>query len=92
MIHFQKIFNPDIYPERLSRLISSIIGTNVTVKYIMSNEDSMLPSTSLLLLDIIVQLEDGSIANVEIQKIHTHFPVSECHAIPQIYYFANIHA
>lgn len=26
------------------------------------------------------------------KKIHTHFPVNECHAIPQIYYFANIHA
>uniref|UniRef100_UPI004028A370 PD-(D/E)XK nuclease family transposase n=2 Tax=Coprococcus sp. TaxID=2049024 RepID=UPI004028A370 len=71
---FKKLFNPDIYPERLSRLISSIIGTNVIVKCILSNEDSMLPSTSLLLLDIIVQLEDGSIANVEIQKIPYTFP------------------
>ena len=71
---FKKLFNPDIYPERLSSLISSIIGTNVTVKCILSNEDSMLPSTSLLLLDIIVQLEDGSIANVEIQKIPYTFP------------------
>ena len=71
---FKKLFNPDVYPERLSRLISSIIGTKVTVKCILSNEDSMLPSTSLLLLDIIVQLEDGSIANVEIQKIPYTFP------------------
>ena len=71
---FKKLFNPDVYPERLSRLVSSIIGTNVTVKCILSNEDSMLPSTSLLLLDIIVQLEDGSIANVEIQKIPYTFP------------------
>ena len=71
---FKKLFNPDVYPERLSRLISSIIGTNVTVKCILSNEDSMLPSTSLLLLDIIVQLEDGSIANVKIQKIPYTFP------------------
>ena len=71
---FKKLFNSDVYPERLSRLISSIIGTNVTVKCILSNEDSMLPSTSLLLLDIIVQLEDGSIANVEIQKIPYTFP------------------
>ena len=71
---FKKLFNPDIYPERLSSLISSIIGTKVTVQCILSNEDSMLPSTSLLLLDIIVQLEDGSIANVEIQKIPYTFP------------------
>ena len=71
---FKKLFNPDIYPERLSSLISSIIGTKVTVQCILSNEDSMLPSTSLLLLDIIVQLEDGSIANVEIQKNPYTFP------------------
>ena len=48
---FKKLFNPDIYPERLSCLISSIIGTRVTVQCILSNEDSMLPSTSLLLLE-----------------------------------------
>ena len=60
---FKKLFNPDIYPERLSSLISSIIGTKVTVQCILSNEDSMLPSTSLLLL-----------ANVEIQKIPYAFP------------------
>ena len=71
---FKKLFNPDIYPERLSSLISSIIGTKVTVQCILSNEDSMLPSTSLLLLDILVKLEDGSIANVEIQKIPYTFP------------------
>ena len=71
---FKKLFNPDIYPERLSSLISSIIGTKVTVQCILSNEDSMLPSTSLLLLDILVQLEDDSIANVEIQKIPYAFP------------------
>ena len=71
---FKKLFNPDIYPERLSSLISSIIGTKVTVQCILSNEDSMLPSTSLLLLDILVQLENGSIANVEIQKIPYTFP------------------
>ena len=39
---FKKLFNPDIYPERLSSLISSIIGTRVTVRCILSNEDSML--------------------------------------------------
>ena len=71
---FKKLFNPDIYPERLSSLISSIIGTKVTIQCILSNEDSMLPSTSLLLLDILVELEGGSIANVEILKIPYTFP------------------
>ena len=39
-----------------------------------SREGFLKQSTSLLLLDIIVQLEDGSIANVEIQKIPYTFP------------------
>ena len=46
---FKKLFNPDIYPERLSSLISSIIDIRVTVQCILSNEDSMLAYTHLLL-------------------------------------------
>ncbi len=34
--------------------------------------------TSLLILDIVVQLEDGSIANVEVQRIGYAFPGSRC--------------
>lgn len=34
----------------------------------------MLQGTSLLIMDIVVELEDGSIANVEIQKISYLFP------------------
>ena len=71
---FKKLFQPDIYPERLSSLISSILGTDVTVCDILPNEESMLPANSMLIMDILVQLNDGSIANVEIQKIPYAFP------------------
>ena len=37
-------------------------------------EESLLQGTSLLIMDIVVELEDGSIANVEIQKISYLFP------------------
>ena len=71
---FKKIFNPDIYPERLSSFISSIIGVPVTVKCVLSNEEHLLHGTALLIMDILVELHDGSIANVEIQKMSFYFP------------------
>ena len=71
---FKKLFQPDVYPERLSSLISSILRTEVTVCGILSNEESLLPANSMLIMDILVQMKDGSIANVEIQKIPYAFP------------------
>ena len=71
---FKRIFNPDIHPERLNELISSIIGQRVTVEAVLPCEDIALSVDSLLIMDIIVRLDDGSIANVEIQKIPYNFP------------------
>ena len=71
---FKKMFNPDAYPERLSGFISSVIGKTMKVKYALPAEESLLQGTSLLVMDIVVELEDGSIANVEIQKISYLFP------------------
>ena len=61
-------FNPDIHPDRLSRLISAILGQEVTVTAVLSNEDTLLKGNSLLIMDIVVRLADGSITTVEIQK------------------------
>ena len=71
---FKKLFNPDIYPERLENFISSVLKKKVKIKCVLSQEDSQLQGATLLILDIIVELEDGSIANVEIQKISYLFP------------------
>ena len=71
---FKKLFNPDIYPDRLAGFISSVLKRQVKIKDILSQEDSQLQGTSLLIMDIVVELEDGSIANVEIQKISYLFP------------------
>lgn len=66
---FKRIFHPDIHPERLSRLLSSLLGIKVKVKSILPIEDNPLNGDSLLIMDILVELEDGSLANIEIQKI-----------------------
>lgn len=55
-------------------MISSIIGISVRVVRVLPQQESMLDGNALLIMDILVQLEDGSLANVEIQKIPYEFP------------------
>ena len=71
---FKKLFQPDIYPERLSSLISSILGTDVTVCGILPNEESLLPANSILIMNVLAQMKDGSTVTVGIQKIPYTFP------------------
>ena len=67
---FKEILSPELAPERLSNLLSIIIGRKVTVKCQLSNDNSRLgDEMSLVITDIVVELEDGSIANVEVQKL-----------------------
>ena len=76
---FKRIFNADTHPDRLSRLISSILGQEVTVTEILSNEDTLLKGNSLLIMDIVVRLANGSITTVEIQIQKQRTPLSIRH-------------
>ncbi len=71
---FKRIFHPDIHPDRLSRLVSSILGIKVRVVRILPSEDSLLDGGSLLIMDLLGELEDGSLINIEIQKQGYTFP------------------
>ena len=71
---FKRIFHPDLHPERLSRLVSSLLGINVRIIRILPNEDSMLDGESILIMDLLGELEDGSLINIEIQKQAYAFP------------------
>lgn len=71
---FKRIFHPDIHPDRLSRLVSSILGVTVRVLRLLPNEDSMIDGGTLLIMDLLGELEDGSLINVEIQKQGYAFP------------------
>ena len=70
---FKKIFDVHEHPERLSSLISSIIGKKVIVKEVLNSEHRIFKDSPLLVMDILVELEDGSYSNVEIQKIGYYF-------------------
>ncbi len=45
---FKKIFHPDVHPDRLSRLISSLLGQEVTILQVLPSEDCVLAEDSLL--------------------------------------------
>ncbi len=66
---FKCMFHPDRHPDWLSHLLSAIIGEPVTVESVLPSESTAISIDSLLIMDIVVRLSDGSLANVEIQKI-----------------------
>ena len=73
--YFKEIFNPEYDNERLSELLSCILNRMVKVITVLPNDGTRLSDeNTLLIADIVVELEDGSIANVEIQKIGYQFP------------------
>ena len=73
--YFKAVMNPDTRPERLNDFLSEILGKKVKILKVLPNESAQIAAeSSLLIMDIVVQFEDGSIANVEIQKIGYLFP------------------
>ncbi|MGN0513610.1 MAG: PD-(D/E)XK nuclease family transposase [Lachnospiraceae bacterium] len=65
---FKMIFHPDIHPDRLSSLISSLIGEEVCVKKVLPLENCFMHGERMIVMDILVEAQDGSLANVEVQK------------------------
>lgn len=73
---FQHIFNPELHPERLTLLLSAILKQKVKIIHVMPREGKRLShDSSLVIMDILVELEDGSYVNVEIQKFGYYFPM-----------------
>ena len=69
---FKKIFNPVERRDRLSELVSCLLGQKVTVLEVFPNEDSQFLGV-MIIMDMVVLMADGSIANIEIQKISYDF-------------------
>lgn len=76
---FKEIMNPEYAPERLNELISLLLGENVKVLKVLPNDSTRIADeTTLVIMDIVVELTDGSITNVEVQKIGYAFPGQRC--------------
>lgn len=72
---FKEVMNPEYDSKRLESLLSVLLGRKVKIINILPNDTTRIADEmTLLITDIIVELEDGSLANVEIQKIGYAFP------------------
>lgn len=72
---FKEIFSLEYHPERIERILTLLLQREVIIKQILPNDSVRIADEcTLLITDIVVELEDGSHANIEIQKIGYAFP------------------
>lgn len=66
---FKKIFRYEEHPGRLESFLTAILGFEVKILNILPIENNkMIESGSVLIMDMVVKAYDGSIINVEMQK------------------------
>ena len=76
---FKAVFNPQQYAYRLEEFLSLCLGEEVKILHALPTESSRLTDEgSLLVMDLLVQLESGALADVEIQKVGYLFPGQRC--------------
>ena len=76
---FKEAMNPEYSTKPLDSMLSAFLGFPVHIFAVLPNDSTRISDeTSLLITDIVVELEDGSLANVEIQKIGYAFPGERC--------------
>lgn len=76
---FKEILNPEYVPERFNDFLSCMLCQKVRVLKVLPGDSTRIASeSSLLITDIVVELADGSIANVEMQKVGYLFPGQRC--------------
>lgn len=77
--YFKEVMNPEYDTSRLESFLEVVIGEKVRILKQLPNDDVRLEDeNTLLVTDIIVELADGSIANVEVQKIGYMFTGPRC--------------
>ena len=76
---FKEIMNPEYTPKRLEDFLSLVLSRRVKLVQILPPDSARIANESaFLIMDIVVELDDGSIANVEVQKIGYRFPGERC--------------
>ncbi len=71
---FKAIMDPERDPARLNDLLSLLMERNVSVVAVLPHEGGRVTPDTLVVMDIIVRLEDGSLTTVEVQKYGYAFP------------------
>ncbi len=71
---YKHVFDPECNPERLEDFLSELFGESVKIEQVLAKEgNKLVEEGSLVVMDIIVRLSDGSIVDVEMQKYGYHF-------------------
>ena len=71
---FKQIMDPILHPHRLEQFLSTILEQKVHIKQVLQKEGTKLSEKgSLVIMDIVLELEDGSIIDVEMQKVGYQF-------------------
>ena len=72
---FKRIMNPDTHPERLEQFLSALLEQPARIRSVLPVEGTKLSDGgSLVIMDILMELSDGTIVDVEMQKIGYAFP------------------
>lgn len=72
---FKEVMNPEYDAGRLEDFLSQLLKQHVKIVKVLPNDSVRIAmENSLLITDLVVQLADGSLANIEIQKIGYMFP------------------
>lgn len=67
---FKYVFDPERHPERLKDFLSEVLGQKVIIEEVLEREGNKLAEGgTLIVMDVIVRLSDGTIVDVEMQKI-----------------------
>ena len=92
---FKEIMNPEYAPDRLNELLSLLLNQQIKVLKVLPTDSTRIASeSSLLIMDLTVELADGSIGNIEVQKIGYAFPGqrSACYSADLYYVSINVYA
>jgi len=66
---YKYVLDPERHPERLESFLSNLFAQEVKIEQVLSREgNKLVEDGSLVVMDIIVKLSDGSIVDVEMQK------------------------
>lgn len=76
---FKEIMDPVNHPHRLEKFLSLLLDQNIKICQVLPLDSPRLAGErSLLTMDILVELESGSLANIEVQKVPYLFPGQRC--------------
>ena len=72
---FRSVMDPELYPERLQSMLSCILDREIASFHVLESSSCALGDVrSLVIMDLVVELLDGPIINLEVQKIGYDFP------------------